>query len=230
MNSSPKIIVLKMREIIYTIVLLFLVVLLVVCLVLMFSKKKQQNGQSEQSAITTETQQTTIAGSAADSTQWTTQSGSAADSTQSGPATGSTTQSTTDSAAEHTQATPSASGSAAENTQALQATSSYAANSTTSYTPGIYTSPITLGESTVDVEVTVDSSHINSIRLVNLSEAAAASYPLVSPSLDHIASQILEKQSLNEITCPQENRYTSQLLLSAISDALTKAENALTIY
>jgi uncharacterized protein with FMN-binding domain len=73
------------------------------------------------------------------------------------------------------------------------------------------------------VEVTVDSDHINAIRLVNLSESTAASYPLVSPALEHIASQILEKQSLEDITCPQENRYTSQLLLSAITDALELA-------
>ena len=69
----------------------------------------------------------------------------------------------------------------------------------------------------------MDSDHINGIRLVNLSETTAAAYPLVSPSLDHIASQILEKQSLEEITCPRENRYTSQLLLSAVSSALEMA-------
>ena len=71
----------------------------------------------------------------------------------------------------------------------------------------------------------MDQNHINSIRLVNLSETTAAAYPLVSPSLDHIASQILEKQSLEGITSPQENRYTSQLLLSAISDALRLAQS-----
>jgi cbb3-type cytochrome oxidase subunit 3 len=39
MKSTPKIIVLKMREIIYTLLLLFLVILLILCLILMFSKK-----------------------------------------------------------------------------------------------------------------------------------------------------------------------------------------------
>ena len=75
-----------------------------------------------------------------------------------------------------------------------------------------------------DSEVTVDADRIKAIRLVNLSEAAAASYPLVTPSLDHIAEQILASQSLEGITCPQENKYTSQILLSAITEALEKAQ------
>lgn len=189
MSSSPKIVVFKMREIIYTLLLLFLVVLLVVCLVLMFSKKKDgqtamtgdmqnQSAAAEESQTQTpsanETQRQTLPTEAAQSTDESTQTGTAAE--------------------------------------------------TASYTPGVYTEPITLGDSTVDVEVTVDSNHINSIRLVNLSESTAASYPLVSPSLEHIASQILETQSLAGITSPQENRYTSQMLLSAVADALEQAK------
>lgn len=159
MSSKPKIVVVKMREIIYTLLLLFLVVLLIVCMVLMFTKK-----------------------------------------------TGSKT---------------------AQSTQAQdQRTPETTSGQEASYTAGIYTTPVTLGDSTVDVEVTVDQNHINGIRLVNLSEATAAAYPLVSPSLEHIASQILEKQKLEDITCPQENKYTSQLLLSAISDALDLARTA----
>lgn len=92
------------------------------------------------------------------------------------------------------------------------------------YAPGIYTSAVTLGDSAADVEVTVDAERIKAIRLVNLSEAAAASYPLVTPSFDHITEQILASQSLEGITCPQENKYTSQLLLSAIAEALEKAQ------
>ncbi len=92
------------------------------------------------------------------------------------------------------------------------------------YVSGIYTSTVTLGDSAADIEVTVDDDHINAIRLVNLNEAAAASYPLVTPSFDHIAEQILASQSLEGITCPQENKYTSQILLSAIAEALEKAQ------
>ncbi|MDO4321904.1 MAG: hypothetical protein Q4C61_05200 [Lachnospiraceae bacterium] len=164
MSSKPKIVVLKLREIIYTLMLLFLVVLLVICLVLMFSGKAKKSGTS---------------------------------------------------------GSPATENPAAQNTEDTFQTPL----ETAVYKAGVYTTPITLGDSAVDVEVTVDSNHINAIRLVNLSETTAAAYPLVSPSLEHIASQILEKQSLEDITCPQENRYTSQMLLSAVAKALELAQN-----
>lgn len=44
MSSSPKIVVLKTREILYTLILLFLVILLIVCLFLMFAPKKADSG------------------------------------------------------------------------------------------------------------------------------------------------------------------------------------------
>lgn len=145
MSSSPKIVVLKTREILYTLILLFLVILLIVCLFLMFAPKKADSGQPQ------------------------------------------------------------------------------SVTSAATYIPGIYTAPITLGKDTINMEVTVDASKIRAIRLVNLSEAITASYPLVSPSLEKIAAQILETQSLDGISCPAENRYTAQLLLSAISEALATA-------
>lgn len=145
MSSSPKIVVLKTREILYTLILLFLVILLIVCLFLMFAPKKADSRQPQ------------------------------------------------------------------------------SVTSVATYIPGIYTAPVTLGKDTMNMEVTVDASEIRAIRLVNLSEAITASYPLVSPSLEEITDQILETQSLDGISCPAENRYTAQLLLSAISEALAIA-------
>lgn len=185
MNSNSKIIVVKMREIIYTLLLLFLIILLIVCLVLMFAPKSDSDkaGQVAQN----QTSQTQTSQSVQEQTTQTAQS--------------QTTQ-----------------------TEQEQAVQTQAAPAAATYTPGVYTTPVTLGDSTVDVEVTVDKNRINSIRLVNLSETTAASFPLISPALDHIASQILASQSLENITCQKENKYTSQLLLSAISDALSHAQ------
>lgn len=59
------------------------------------------------------------------------------------------------------------------------------------YTPGVYTASITLSDQTFDVQVTVDTSHINAIELINLSETATVMYPLMEPTLQDIASQIL---------------------------------------
>ena len=62
------------------------------------------------------------------------------------------------------------------------------------YTPGIYTSDITLNNTAFEVEVTVDETHIN------------------------------KKQSLENIQYSSDTPYTSQLIVQAIENALKKAE------
>ena len=47
----------------------------------------------------------------------------------------------------------------------------------------------------------------------------------MEPALESLASQIYTKQSLENIDYPSEQKYTSMVLLSAIEDALNKAEN-----
>ena len=59
------------------------------------------------------------------------------------------------------------------------------------YTPGIYTSSLTLNNANLEVEVSVDESHINSIRFSNLDETVAAMFPLIQPAIEDIAEQVL---------------------------------------
>lgn len=91
------------------------------------------------------------------------------------------------------------------------------------YTPGVYTASITLSDQTFDVQVTVDTSHINAIELINLSETATVMYPLMEPTLQDIASQIYLTQTTDNITYTDNNKYTSKLLVEAIKTALQKA-------
>ena len=102
-----------------------------------------------------------------------------------------------------------------------------AKSTTAKYTAGVYTTPITLNDNAIDVEVTVDADHINSIRLVNLSETVTTMYPLVQPALEEIAAQIYETQSVDDITYSEDSKYTSQILLAAVREALTLAEGTL---
>ena len=97
---------------------------------------------------------------------------------------------------------------------------SHTAGEKSRYKPGVYTSSITF-----DVEVTVNADRIKAIRLVNLNETTKASYPLMEPVLDSLASQIYSSQSLEDIQYAGDRKYTSQVLLSAITDAVKKAEN-----
>lgn len=81
-----------------------------------------------------------------------------------------------------------------------------------------------LGENTVDIEVMVDENRIHSIDMNYTSESVATMYPLMEPALETLTMQICEKQSLEDITYSEENRYTSMLLLDTIEQALEKAK------
>lgn len=91
------------------------------------------------------------------------------------------------------------------------------------YTAGIYRSAVSLGENSFDVEVTVDSNKIRAIHLVNLSESTAAMFPLMEPALESLCSQIYATQSLENIEFPDDQKYTSAMLLNAISSAISQA-------
>lgn len=158
MPSTPKIFVLKSREIIYTLILVFLAVLLILCMILMFTGPKNAPASRSQ----TESSMIQITAEKGDST----------------------------------------------------------------FIPGVYTSAVSLGGNSVNVEVTVNKDQITGIHLANLSTAVTASFPLVSPAFEHLTRQILETQSLQNITCSPENRYTSQLLFSAIERAVNLAHCA----
>lgn len=94
---------------------------------------------------------------------------------------------------------------------------------TKKYTPGIYTSALTLNNANLEVEVSVDDSHINSIRFSNLDEAMTTMFPLIQPAIEDIADQVYEKQSLEKISLSDDTPYTSQVILDAIKDAIAKA-------
>ena len=67
---------------------------------------------------------------------------------------------------------------------------------------------------------------IRAIRLVNLDEAVTTMYPLMEPTLESLAAQILESQSTEGITYTDSTKYTSYVLLQAVQAALDKAQSA----
>lgn len=97
------------------------------------------------------------------------------------------------------------------------------AGNTEKFTPGVYTSTVSLNNTALEVEVTVDESHINSIRFANLDEMVTTMFPLIQPTMEEIAQQICEKQSLNDVQYSEQTPYTSQVIINAIDDALKKA-------
>lgn len=98
-------------------------------------------------------------------------------------------------------------------------------DSTSSYSPGIYTSQITLQDTVMDVEVRADHSGIHSIDFRNISNSVSAMYPTIQPSLDKLAKQICDTQSVENIYYEKSYQYTSQMLLGAIRSALDLAKS-----
>ena len=91
------------------------------------------------------------------------------------------------------------------------------------FVPGIYTAQVTLQDAVMDVEVRADHTGIHSIGFRNINDTVSAMYPLMQPSLDQLARQICDTQSLDNIYYEKSNQYTSQMLLSAIRTALALA-------
>ena len=94
---------------------------------------------------------------------------------------------------------------------------------TSTYIPGVYSSTVQLGDSTLDVQVTVDSNRICDVSVVNLNETVTTMYPLLTPALDEINSQLPNIESVDELTCSADSQYTSIILTQAIRNALEHA-------
>ncbi|WP_318708478.1 hypothetical protein [Candidatus Acetatifactor stercoripullorum] len=91
------------------------------------------------------------------------------------------------------------------------------------YIPGIYTTELVLGSQSVEIEVIVEESSIESIRMADPDESLTTMYPLLEPTFDSICEQIYENQSLDEISYTSDNKYTSLVLMEAIQASLDKA-------
>lgn len=92
-----------------------------------------------------------------------------------------------------------------------------------SYIPGVYTASLVLGSQNVNVEVAVDSNHINSITCTPLSDSVATMYPLMESSIADLSNQICSTQSLENLSFSDGSQYTSKALLGAVNTALEKA-------
>ncbi len=91
------------------------------------------------------------------------------------------------------------------------------------YVPGVYTNQITLGETTLNVEVVLDENHINDVTISNLDESVTTMYPLVEPALKGIEKQLVNGVAPEDVVVSEDYKYTQMLLLQAVEDAIDKA-------
>ena len=90
------------------------------------------------------------------------------------------------------------------------------------YEAGVYTSCVTLNGNPMEVTVTLDSNHINSITVDNISDAITTMYPLVEPAFEDISKQIVDTQSVDSIKFSEERQYTYSLLYTTIVNTIKK--------
>jgi uncharacterized protein with FMN-binding domain len=228
MSSNTKIVVLRSKELVYALVLLVVSVLIIMVAVSLFLPAKDsaspapaQNAEETPDQMPSQTPsqtvpETTPSGKPQNGTSNSTQTGNVG-------GTGTGTQNKTP--GETPNSSTGETGTGTQNSTSGTGTSS----AQNLYVPGIYSSTLLLGNANVELQVAVDKNHINSITLTNLDESITTLYPLMSPTLSELASVILSEQSIDNISYGTENRYTSMLLMQAITEALDKAaasENA----
>ena len=77
----------------------------------------------------------------------------------------------------------------------------------------------------MDITVTLDSEHINSITMENVSDAITTMYPLVQPAFEDIADQIVTTPSVENIQFSEDYQYTYTLLYDEICNLIDSAKN-----
>lgn len=92
----------------------------------------------------------------------------------------------------------------------------------TVYNAGTYSSAFLLGDKSIDIMVTVDDNSIIAIDIAPMEEVQTVFYPLVEPTFNSMAEEIIRTQSLN-IQASVDTAVTSQMLLNAVATALDEA-------
>lgn len=196
MKNKPRIMVFRLKELIYTGIFIVLGILLIILMAYMFRAKKPATPSASEGQITRPVNSVPEAETT----------------TSLSPIT--VTQNNT------SQTEKPQNNDKIDNTQPVPATTD--ANM---YTPGVYTSSLILSNSTMEIQVCVDANHINSISIENMDEAVTTMYPLMENSMNDIANQIVNRQSLENIQYSEDSQYTYIILLDAIETTLNKAKN-----
>ncbi len=95
---------------------------------------------------------------------------------------------------------------------------------TSGYIEGVYSSPLTLGDNELELQVTVKNGKPQSVALKHLDKTIKTMYPLVEPSLKEINKQLPKVESIDDIEFDDQSQYTNTILKQAIKNALKKAQ------
>lgn len=91
------------------------------------------------------------------------------------------------------------------------------------YTPGIYAATLEVSGNNLEMQVIIEESGITDVSFTHLDEAIKTMYPLFTPVLENISTQLKCGTSLADITYDDAQKYTATILLDTIETILEQA-------
>lgn len=91
------------------------------------------------------------------------------------------------------------------------------------YKAGVYNSELSLGDTTINLQVALDTDRVKSVEIVNLEESVETMYPLIKPAVQEISDQLVQNISPEEVILSEDSPYTSQLILDKVSEIMSQA-------
>ena len=83
------------------------------------------------------------------------------------------------------------------------------------YQPGVYSSQLNIGGTALELQTTIDEHAVRHLEVMNLNDTVTTMYPLLSPSVDAINSQLEQTGNLDDVTYSGDSQYTTIVLLEA---------------
>jgi len=92
------------------------------------------------------------------------------------------------------------------------------------YEAGVYTKELQLGDTSVNLQLTLDEDHVKSLELVNLEESVETMYPLMKPTVEKISKQLTAGNGMEEIVLSEDAQYTEKMLVESVKEMLAEHE------
>ena len=110
-----------------------------------------------------------------------------------------------------------------KNDSASTSSPAVTSDSSHAYTPGVYNSELSLGDTVIQIQVALDNDRVKSVELINLEESVETMYPLIKPAVKEISDQLAQNISPEEVVLSDDSPYTSQMILDRVSEIMKQA-------
>ena len=92
------------------------------------------------------------------------------------------------------------------------------------YRDGTYEAELPLGQGTASVSVEIRDGRIADVTVTDDAETVSVMYPMVEDAAEEVAQQVVQNQSVENITVADTHTYSAQAVLDAVSACLEDAE------